>query len=81
MPTATEGLRHRHRLMSVKWLMVKTQFPSQKKLKDITKDTLTAHILGEKVRPDLQGRLRDGGGRIQLAAVSRVRVADPQAHA
>ena len=38
--------------MSVKWLMAKTKFPSQKKLTDITKETfaaLTAHILGEKV--------------------------------
>ena len=52
MPTATEGLRHRHRLMSVKWLMVKTKFPSQRKFQDVTENTfpaLTNHILGEKV--------------------------------
>ena len=31
---------HRHRLMSVKWLMVKTKFPSQKKLKEWSIDLL-----------------------------------------
>ena len=53
LPNTTEELRHRHRLMSVKLLMMKTKYPSRRVFKDITKDTipsLTDHILGEKVK-------------------------------